>query len=81
MTNDFQAVTVQGQLTYRIVDYRRTTQILNYTYDLKERRYISDDPSKLAQRVINIAKVLTKSIWSVSRSKKLFSPVNVWPKI
>ncbi|TKH38911.1 membrane protease subunit, stomatin/prohibitin [Paenibacillus polymyxa] len=60
MTNDFQAVTVQGQLTYRIVDYRRTTQILNYTYDLKERRYISDDPSKLAQRVINIAKVLTK---------------------
>ncbi|MDO7905963.1 SPFH domain-containing protein [Paenibacillus sp. JX-17] len=60
MTHDYQTVTVQGQLTYRIVDYLTTTQILNYTYDLKTGRYISDDPSKLAQRVINITKVLTR---------------------
>lgn len=31
ITADYQTVTVQGQLTYRIVDYRKTTQILNYT--------------------------------------------------
>ncbi|MDN4617866.1 SPFH domain-containing protein [Paenibacillus sp. PsM32] len=60
ITNDYQTVTVQGQLTYRIVDYRKTTQILNYTYNLRKNQYISDDPNKLAQRVINIAKVLTK---------------------
>lgn len=60
ITNDYQMVTVQGQLTYRIVDYRKTTQILNYTYNLRKNQYISDDPNKLAQRVINIAKVLTK---------------------
>ncbi|MNI13976.1 SPFH domain / Band 7 family protein [compost metagenome] len=60
ITNDYQTVTVQGQLTYRIVDYRKTTQILNYTYNLRKNTYLSDDPGKLAQRVINIAKVLTK---------------------
>jgi hypothetical protein len=60
ITNDYQTVTVQGQLTYRIVDYRKTTQILNYTYNLRKHTYLSDDPGKLAQRVINIAKVLTK---------------------
>ncbi|WP_429374914.1 SPFH domain-containing protein [Paenibacillus sp. DS2015] len=60
ITSDYQTVTVQGQLTYRIVDYRKTTQILNYTYNLRKHNYLSDDPGKLAQRVINIAKVLTK---------------------
>ncbi|WP_379154815.1 SPFH domain-containing protein [Paenibacillus sp. sgz5001063] len=60
VTNDYQTVTVQGQLTYRIADYRKTTQILNYTYNLRKNTYLSDDPGKLAQRVINIAKVLTK---------------------
>jgi len=60
MTSDYQTVTVQGQLTYRIADYRQTMQILNYTYNLRKKSYLSDDPAKLAQRVINIAKVLTK---------------------
>lgn len=60
ITHDYQTVTVQGQLTYRITDYRKTMQILNYTYDLRKKTYLSDDPDKLAQRVMNIAKVLTK---------------------
>ncbi|WP_438350026.1 SPFH domain-containing protein [Paenibacillus sp. FA6] len=60
ITKDYQMVTVQGQLTYRIIDYSKTTQILNYTYNLRKNNYLSDDPSKLAQRVIHIAKVLTK---------------------
>ncbi|MEK8127299.1 SPFH domain-containing protein [Paenibacillus filicis] len=60
MTNDFQTVTVQGQVTYRIVDYHKTTQILNYTYNLRTNSYHSDDPGKLSQRVIHIVKVQTK---------------------
>ncbi|MGO4544876.1 SPFH domain-containing protein [Paenibacillus sp. 2TAB23] len=56
ITHDYQTVTVQGQLTYRIVDYKKTIQLLNYTYNLKKKTYISDDPSKLAQRVIHIVK-------------------------
>lgn len=60
VTGDYQTVTVQGQLTYRIADYKKTAQILNYTVDLKTKQYISGDPKKLSQRIINIAKVLTK---------------------
>ncbi|PQP81933.1 membrane protease subunit, stomatin/prohibitin [Paenibacillus sp. PCH8] len=60
ITADYQTVTVQGQLSYRIVDYMKITQSLNYTYNLRKNRYISDDPGKLDQRVITTAKVLTK---------------------
>ena len=60
MTEDYQAVTVQGQLTYRIADYRRIAEVLNYTYDLKRQVYLSDDPVKLNQRIINLAKVHAK---------------------
>jgi len=60
MTEDYQAITVQGQLTYRIADYRQITGLLNYTYDLKKHVYLSDDPAKLNQRIINLAKVHAK---------------------
>jgi len=60
VTSDFQTVTVQGQVTFRIVDQKKTAQLLNYTYDVKRRGYESDDPQRLSQRVINIVRVLTK---------------------
>ncbi len=60
ITSDYQTVTVQGQVTYRITDYHQTTRILNYTYNLKKNRYLSDDPEKLSQRVIHIVQVLMK---------------------
>ncbi|KQO17278.1 SPFH domain-containing protein [Paenibacillus sp. Leaf72] len=60
ITRDYQTVTVQGQLTYRIVDYRKMMEIMNYTYNIKKKAYISDDPVKLSQRMIQLAKVLTK---------------------
>jgi regulator of protease activity HflC (stomatin/prohibitin superfamily) len=60
VTSDFQTVTVQGQVTFKIVDQKNTAQLLNYTYDIKRRGYVSDDPQKLPQRVINIVRVLTK---------------------
>lgn len=60
VTSDFQTVTVQGQITYRIVDQRKIVELLNYTLDIKGKGYVSDDPQKLSQRVINIVRVLTK---------------------
>jgi hypothetical protein len=57
---DFQTVTVQGQITFRIVDRKKIAGILNYSLDIKGKGYASDDPKKLPQRVINIVKVLTK---------------------
>lgn len=60
VTADFQTVTTQGQATFRIVDQKKTSQLLNYTIDVRKKGYISEDPKKLPQRVINIIRVLTK---------------------
>ena len=60
VTSDFQNVTVQGQITFRIVDRKKIASLLNYTLDIRGKGYASDDPKKLQQRVINIVRVLTK---------------------
>jgi regulator of protease activity HflC (stomatin/prohibitin superfamily) len=53
-TGNFQAVTVQGQLTYRIADPRRMAAMLNFAIHPRTRRFISSDPEKVPQRIINI---------------------------
>lgn len=59
-TVDFQSVSIQGQITYRIVDANKISQLLNFTLDHKTQHYVSEDPVNLSQRVVNIARVLTK---------------------
>jgi len=56
LTGDFQEVTVQGQVTYKIVDVHAITQMLNYTLNSKG-EYISDDPKRLGKRIINQVQV------------------------
>lgn len=53
-TGNFQAVTVQGQLTYRIVAPKTTASILNYVIHPATRAHVSNDPEKLPQRIVNI---------------------------
>jgi len=60
VTRDFQDVSVQGQATYRVADPRLLAQLLNFTLDAAGQHYVSDDPAKLAQRIINVIKVLTR---------------------
>lgn len=60
-TADFQTITVQGQLSYRITDPRKLAQLMNFTLAPNGRDYSSEDPQKLAQRLINHAQVLTSS--------------------
>jgi hypothetical protein len=59
-TGNFQAVTVQGQMTYRIGDPKRMASILNFTIDPATRAWNSTDPEKLAQRIVNVVQVTTK---------------------
>ncbi len=61
VTADFQSITVQGQLTYRIADPKRVASLLNFSLDPRTRQYRSDDPDKLPQRIINVAQVLTRA--------------------
>src|ERR1051326_7038788 len=58
---DFQAITVQGQLTYRVKDAERVAALLNYTVDGRPTRYVSEDPDKLPQRLINLLQVLVRT--------------------
>lgn len=60
VTSDFQSVSIQGQVTYRIVNAKLIAGLLNFTLDPITGRYLSDDPQKLTQRVINTIQVLTR---------------------
>ena len=60
-TADFQTVTIQGQVTYRVADPKRLAAVMNFTLDDSGRRYASEDPLKLPQRVINVVKVLAQT--------------------
>lgn len=57
---DYQTVTVQGHLVFRIADMKKMTSMLDYTIALPTTKYCSEDPKKLPNRMVNIAKVLTK---------------------
>ncbi len=61
VTADFQAVTVQGQLTYRVADARNLSSMMNFTIAPNGTDYVSDDPQKLPMRLINHARVLTRA--------------------
>ena len=58
---DFQAITIQGELTYRVQDAERVASLLNYTVDGRPTQYISEDPQKLPQRLINLLQVLVRA--------------------
>jgi len=60
-TADFQEVYLQGQATYRIADPRKSSQLLNFSLDARTHDYVSDDPEKLSQRIINLINVLTRN--------------------
>lgn len=60
-TADYQGVTIQGQVTYRISDPKKAAALLNYTLDGRGEYYVSKDPEKLQQRVVNAINVLAKS--------------------
>jgi regulator of protease activity HflC (stomatin/prohibitin superfamily) len=61
VTADFQEVTVQGQLTYRVVQPKKLSQLMNFTLAPNGKAYASDDPKKLPQRLINHTQVLTRA--------------------
>ena len=61
-SSDFQELTIQGQITYRISEPAKAAQMLNYTIDIDRHGhgYVSDDPQKLPQRLVNLSLVVIK---------------------
>ena len=60
-TADFQSVTIQGQLTYRVADPMRLASLLDFSVDSR-RTYYSEDPRKLPERLIHTLQSLTRAI-------------------
>ncbi|HXK39820.1 MAG TPA: SPFH domain-containing protein [Candidatus Paceibacterota bacterium] len=61
ITADFQSVTIQGQLTYRVADPKRLASLLDFSIDSRH-AYYSDDPRKLPERLIHTLQTLTRAI-------------------
>lgn len=60
-TGDHQTITLQGQVTYRVADPKKLAGLMNFTLAPDGQRYLSDDPEKLPQRVINLVHVLARA--------------------
>jgi len=75
-TSNFQPVTIQGQLTYRIVDPSKMSTVLNFTIDPSTRRYLSADPEKVSSRLMNMVQlhvrnqILSKPLEGVIRESE-----------
>jgi hypothetical protein len=61
VTEDFQPVTIQGQLTYRVVEPRRLAELLDYSIRVTG-HHISDDPEKLPERLVQTAQIVARSV-------------------
>lgn len=61
VTADFQEVTIQGQVVYRVAQPEILAGLMNFTIK-PGRGYISEDPKKLPQRVMNAVQVQLRSL-------------------
>lgn len=59
-TADFQEVRVQGQITFRIEDAEKIAEMQNFTVGKDGLSYVSDDPMKLGDRVIQAAQAIVQ---------------------
>lgn len=59
-TNDYQTVTIQGQISYKITDPKILSNILDFTVQ-ENGQYKKNDIEKLNQRLINEAQTVTSS--------------------
>lgn len=60
-TGDFQTLTIQGQLTWRVADARKLASLLDYSVT-PAGTWKSDDPRKVEERLVHTAQVLTRGV-------------------
>ncbi len=60
IARDFQPLTVQGHVTYRVSDPRKAAAMLDFTLKADGKTYESDDPEQLPQRILGTVEVLAQ---------------------
>jgi hypothetical protein len=71
-TQDFQDVTIQGQLTYRVSEPEKVASLMNFAVN-RNGQYISDDPEKLQERLVQIAQVRAHAFGQRSTLAKMLN--------
>ena len=61
VTSDFQDVTIQGQLSFRVTTPKRLAALLDFSVDAKG-KFTTEDPELLKQRLVSATQVLTRSV-------------------
>ncbi|MBN1438003.1 MAG: hypothetical protein JW929_01230 [Anaerolineales bacterium] len=61
VTADYQEVDVQGHVAFRVSDPKRLSKLANFTLDSSARRYVSEDPLRLSERIVNQVQVWIRS--------------------
>ncbi|HSP79136.1 MAG TPA: SPFH domain-containing protein [Myxococcaceae bacterium] len=61
ITQDFQAATLQGQLTYRVAEPNRLAGLLDYSVR-PAGGYVSEDPTRLEERLVQVAQVRARTV-------------------
>lgn len=72
VSSDFQDVTVQGSLTYRVAEPQRLATLLDYTVDYRG-RYRSDDPGKPGERLVQAVQTAARSFIQSQRLRQLLN--------
>jgi hypothetical protein len=60
-TRDYQEITIQGTMSYRLSNPMEAAKLLDFTVDPKTRRYTTKDMDKIIQRVVNAVQANTRS--------------------
>ena len=60
ITQTFQEVTIQGQMTYRISNPKKVSAVLDFSIQPNTKKYVSDDPEKIQKRIVNAVQMATR---------------------
>ncbi|MGY3550002.1 regulator of protease activity HflC (stomatin/prohibitin superfamily) [Bradyrhizobium sp. USDA 4472] len=60
IARDFQTLTVQGHVTYRVREPKKAASMLNFTLKSDGKTYETDDPEKLPERILGTVEVLAQ---------------------
>jgi regulator of protease activity HflC (stomatin/prohibitin superfamily) len=71
-TRDYQAIKVQGQVTFKIADAEQAAELLNFNLKKDGVSYVSEDPVKLGDRVVKaVQSIVQREIQAVTLREAL----------
>jgi hypothetical protein len=76
ISSDYQTISIQGEIIFKISDTTKIKDQINFSVDSNSLNYISDDPKKLGQRMVNIIKTIAKKEIEQKTLKELLRSAN-----